>query len=123
MQGGRRPDGDHPISIAPARERVIVRTGDTILAESSNALVLREASYPAVFYIPREEVVMAELTPTATRTHCPYKGDASYFRARAGGATDIAWSYEDPFAAMAEIKGHIAFYPDRVDSIETAPLD
>lgn len=120
MQGGREPGPDHPITIEPSDDRVIVRVGDTILAESVNALVLREANYPPVLYIPREEVVMDLLEPTATSTHCPYKGDASYFDLR-GGRTDVAWSYEDPFDRMAVIRGHLAFYPDRVDAIETAP--
>lgn len=122
MQGGREPGPDHPITIEPSEERIIVRLGDTILAESSNALVLREASYPPVFYIPREEVVMDELVPTDTSTHCPYKGDASYFGVH-GGAKDVAWSYEDPFDRMEAIRGHLAFYPDRVEAIETAPKD
>jgi uncharacterized protein (DUF427 family) len=121
MQGGRPPSPDHPITIEPATERVIVRIGDNILAESSNALVLREAAYAPVFYIPREEIAMAELTASATTSHCPYKGDASYFSARDASRADIAWSYEDPFEAMAAIKDHLAFYPDRVDAIETAP--
>jgi uncharacterized protein (DUF427 family) len=120
MQGGREPGPDHPITIEPADELVTVRAGVTILAESANALVLREASYPPVLYIPREEVVMDALSPTATSTHCPYKGDASYFGVR-GGRQDVAWSYEDPFERMGAIRGHLAFYPDRVDAIETAP--
>jgi uncharacterized protein (DUF427 family) len=102
-------------------QRVIVRVGVTILAESVNALVLREASYPPVLYIPREEVAMDELVPTGTATHCPYKSDTSYFGVR-GGATDVAWPYEDLFDRMNAICGHLAFYPDRVDAIETAPL-
>ncbi len=121
MHGGKQPGPDHPISIEPASERVIVRVGDTILAESADALVLREADYPPVFYIPRDDVAMAELTNSATRTHCPYKGDAHYFTPREGGRADIAWSYVDPYEAMARIKGYLAFYPDRVDAIETVP--
>jgi uncharacterized protein (DUF427 family) len=117
MQGGKQPGPDHPISIEPAGEKVVVRIGDTILAESDNALILREASLPPVVYIPREGVAMDELSPSATRTHCPYKGDASYFSAR-HGAKDVAWSYEDPFDHMQAIRGHLAFYPDRVDAID-----
>lgn len=123
MQGGREPGPDRPITIEPADRRVIVRIGDTMLAESVNALLLREASYPPVLYIPREEVAMGELEASATSTHCPYKGDASYFSVADGGAKDVAWSYEDPFDRMAAIRGHLAFYPDRVDEIETAPRD
>lgn len=91
MQGGKEPGPDHPITIEPAGQRVTVRVGDTILVESVNALVLREASYPPVLYIPREEVAMDELVPTDTATHCPYKGDASYFGVR-GGTSDVACS-------------------------------
>jgi uncharacterized protein (DUF427 family) len=122
MQGGRQPGGDHPITIEPAHERVVVRIGNIILAESSNALILREAHYPPVLYIPREEILMDELVSTKTSTHCPYKGDASYFSVRDVGDREVAWSYEDPFPAMEAIRGHLAFYPDRVDAIETAPL-
>lgn len=121
MQGGKLPTPDHPITIERADRRIIVSIGDTILAESTNALVVREASLPAVYYIPRTEVVMHELTGSSTRTHCPYKGEASYFSARSGDRKDVAWSYEDPFDHMAVIKDHLAFYPDRVDAIETAP--
>ncbi len=120
MQGGREPGPDHPITIEPADKRVIVRVADTILAESVNALVLREANYPPVLYISREEVVMDLLEPTPTSTHCPFKGDASYFGVR-DGARDVAWSYEDPFDTMAVIGGYLAFYPDRMNAIETAP--
>lgn len=123
MQGGKQPGPDHPISVEPAEAEVVVRIGDTVLAKSGNALILREADLPPVFYIPRDEVAMTELSPSATRTHCPYKGNASYFSARDGGAKDIAWSYEDPFDHMLMIKGHLAFYPDRVDAIEIAPRD
>ncbi|QJU57157.1 DUF427 domain-containing protein [Sphingomonas sp. AP4-R1] len=123
MQGGTRPGPDHPISVEPAEEKVIVRIGDTVVAESRNALILREASLPPVFYIPRSEIAMEALTSSDTRTHCPYKGDASYFSAHDGAAKDVAWSYEDPFDHMSVIKGHLAFYPDRVDAIETAPRD
>jgi len=123
MQGGKQPGLDHPISVELAEEKIIVRIGDTILAESSNALILREASLPPVFYIPRDEVAMKELSPSATRTHCPYKGDASYFSAQDGAVKDVAWSYEEPFDHMLIIKGYLAFYPDRVDAIETAPRD
>ena len=117
MHGGRQPGPDHPITIVPADARVVVRLGDTILADSAGALELREASYPPVLYVPRADVAMARLTRSDTRTHCPYKGDASYFGV-AGGSKDVAWSYEDPFDQMAAIKDHLAFYPDRVDAIE-----
>ncbi|KAK0341927.1 hypothetical protein LTR94_024383 [Friedmanniomyces endolithicus] len=122
MQGGRQPGPDHPITVEPASKRVRIHLGDTVLADSTNALILREANLPAVIYIPRSEVAMRRLTPSATSTHCPYKGDASYFSVAPDGPKDVAWSYETPFDHMAIIKDHIAFYPERVDAIEASPL-
>jgi len=121
MQGGRIPGPDHPITVAPAGERVVVKLDDAVLADSRNALVLKEASLKPVYYIPRADVAMSELSPSDTSTHCPYKGDASYFSARSGAVRDVAWSYEDPFDHMLIIKGYLAFYPDRVDAIEATP--
>jgi uncharacterized protein (DUF427 family) len=121
MQGGRIPGPDHPITIAPAGERVVVKLDDVVLADSRNALVLKEASLKPVYYIPRADVAMSELSPSDTSTHCPNKGDASYFSGRSGAVRDVAWSYEDPFDHMLIIKGYLAFYPDRVDAIEATP--
>jgi len=118
MDGGKQPGPDQPISIELVSERVIVRIGNAVIADSSNALVLQEANYAPVFYIPREDVLMTELTLSSTSTHCPYKGNACYFTTRRDRATDIAWSYEDPFDATARIKGYVAFYANRVDEIE-----
>jgi uncharacterized protein (DUF427 family) len=114
------PGPDHPISIARNDRRVRVRFAGTVIADSTRALILQEASYPAVNYIPREDVDMARLTPSAHASHCPYKGDASYFSIAAGGrsAENAVWSYQQPYPAMAAIKDHVAFYPDRVDAIE-----
>ena len=115
------PGPDHPITITPHQGRVRVRVGGEVVADTTRALELREASYPPVLYIPREDARMAQMTRTARSTHCPYKGDASYYTITAGGRTaaDAVWSYEAPFPAMADITGHLAFYPDRVDGIET----
>ncbi|ATI79935.1 hypothetical protein A6768_07860 [Sphingobium yanoikuyae] len=121
MQGGKQPGPDHPITLEPTNSKVIVRIGSTIVAESSDALLLRETSHQPVFYIPRSDVMMDCLKRSATRTHCPYKGDASYFSVD-GGTKDIAWSYVDPFDHMNAIKAYLAFYPDRVDAIETVPM-
>jgi uncharacterized protein (DUF427 family) len=114
------PGPDHPITIARNAKRVRVRFAGKVIADTTRALRLQEASYPAVNYIPRADVDMAALTPTSHHTHCPYKGEASYFTIAAGGreADNAVWSYEQPFPAMAEIKEHLAFYPDRVDGIE-----
>lgn len=118
----RIPGPDHPISIEPYEGRVTVRAGGQVIAQSHRALLLREASYPPVFYLPRADAAMALLEPTDHHTTCPYKGVADYFTiAVEGGRRENAvWSYPQPFDAVAAIREHLAFYPDRVDSIETA---
>jgi uncharacterized protein (DUF427 family) len=90
------------------------------IADTTRALVLRETTYKPVFYIPREDADMAALERTSHSTHCPYKGDASYFSIRVGdrSSENAIWSYEQPFPAMTEIAGWLAFYPNRVDTIE-----
>ena len=114
------PGPDHPIAIARNAKRVRVRFAGQVIADTTRALSLREARYPAVNYIPRQDVDMSLLTRTRHASHCPYKGDASYFTiaARGRAAENAVWSYEQPYPAMAEIKQHLAFYPDRVDAIE-----
>lgn len=114
------PGPDHPISIAQNANRVVVTLGGEVIADTVDALVLREANYPPVFYIPRRDVAMNLVQRSDTTSYCPYKGDASYFSIPSGGArsADAIWSYEAPYEAVAEIKGHVAFYPDRVDAIE-----
>ena len=114
------PGPDHPISIVANPSRVVVLVGDKVIADTRSALTLREASYPAVQYIPRRDVDMAALIRSEHKTYCPYKGDASYYSIPAGGdrSVNAVWSYETPFAAMAQIKEYVAFYPDRVDEIK-----
>ena len=113
------PNPDHPITIEANPSRVVVKLGGKVIADTREALTLREAAYPAVQYIPRKDVDIAALTRTEHSTYCPYKGDASYYSIPSGGerSTNAVWSYEDPFDAMAPIKGYVAFYPDRVDEI------
>jgi len=113
------PGPDHPITIAPNPNRVRVSAGGVVIAETARALTLKEANYPAVQYLPREDTNMALLAQSQRTTHCAYKGDASYYSIRANGGTiaDAIWSYEKPFPAMTEIEGYLAFYPDKV-SIE-----
>jgi uncharacterized protein (DUF427 family) len=113
------PGLDHPIDIVPTKGRVIVKRGGVVIAESSRALTLKEASYPPVQYIPRADVRMDLLARSAHSTHCPYKGDAAYYHLE-GGDENTVWSYEVPYAAVEVIAGHIAFYPNKVDSIEIA---
>lgn len=113
------PGPDHPITIAPLGRRVTVTVAGQVVAESDRALLLKEASYPPVAYIPREDARMELLERSDHSTYCPYKGTASYYGIPSGGArsANAIWTYEEPFAAVSEIKDHLAFYPDRVDSI------
>jgi uncharacterized protein (DUF427 family) len=113
------PGPDHPISIEANPSRVVVTIGGKIIADTSNALTLRETTYPAVHYLPRRDVNMAALTRSEHTTYCPYKGDASYYSIPSGGdrSLNAVWTYEKPFEAMAQIKDYVAFYPDRVDEI------
>ena len=111
---------DHPITITPTTQRVVVTVGGRVVADTRAALTLQEASYPAVQYVPRADVDMTLLERTVHATYCPYKGDCAYYSVPAGGerAANAVWTYEQPYDAVAAIRGHVAFYPDRVDSIE-----
>jgi uncharacterized protein (DUF427 family) len=113
------PGPDHPISIEANPSRVTVRVGGRVIADTREALTLREASYPPVQYIPRRDVDMSALTRSSHTTYCPYKGDAAYYSIPVGGTRSInaVWTYETPFEATAQIKEYVAFYPDRVDEI------
>jgi len=115
----RQPGPDHPITISPAGGRVTVTVGGVRVADSIRAVTLKEATYPAVQYIPRADVDLSQLQRSSRRTYCPYKGDCTYYSIAAGGerSIDAVWSYETPHAAVAEIKEHMAFYPSRVDAI------
>jgi uncharacterized protein (DUF427 family) len=117
------PGPDHPISIAASSNRVRVLFDGQVVAETARALTLTEAGYAPVQYVPRADAAMALLTPTRHSTHCPYKGDASYFTIQVGGKTseNAVWSYEKPYPAVAAIEGYLAFYPKRVDAIEETP--
>jgi uncharacterized protein (DUF427 family) len=113
------PGPDHPISIDANPSRVVVTVGGRVIADTRDALTLREASYPPVQYIPRQDVDMTALTRSDHRTYCPYKGEASYYSIPAGGdrSLNAVWTYETPFEAMVQIRDYVAFYPDRVDEI------
>ena len=113
------PDSDHPISIERNPARVVVSVAGRVIADTRNALTLREADYSPVQYIPREHVDFTQLEKTNHATYCPYKGDCNYYSVPAGGEKSVnaVWTYEDPYPAVAQIKGHVAFYPDRVDEI------
>ncbi|MFL9881509.1 DUF427 domain-containing protein [Paraburkholderia agricolaris] len=117
------PGPDHPITVEPAQARVVVTVVGRVIADTRNALVLREASYPPVYYIPRNDVEMTLLERTDHATYCPYKGDCAYYSIPSGGERTVnaVWTYESPYAPVKEIAQHLAFYPNRVDSIEVQP--
>jgi uncharacterized protein (DUF427 family) len=112
------PDATHPITIRPTGSHVTVSVGGVKVAESDNALSLAEATYPVVQYIPIADVDQSLLVPTDSQTYCPYKGDASYYSVQTPDGrteTDLIWTYEQPYDAVAEIAGHVAFYANRAD--------
>jgi uncharacterized protein (DUF427 family) len=113
------PGPDHPITITPATGAVTVTVAGQVIASSSHALTLKEASYPPVQYLRRDDVDMTRFTRTDHTSYCPYKGVAVYFSIPSGGVKSVnaIWSYEEPHDAVAAIKNYLAFYPDRVDGL------
>jgi uncharacterized protein (DUF427 family) len=112
------PSAGHPITIEPTKGRVQVRVNGELVADTAAALVLQEATLPAVQYIPLADVVQQRLTRTDTGTYCPFKGDASYYSVTtSAGETveDAIWFYEQPYPAVAAIAGHVAFYPNKAE--------
>lgn len=111
------PTADHPITVEPTGKHVTVRVNGEVVADTRGALTLQESTYPAVLYIPLADVVSERLKPSDTETYCPFKGDASYYHVIAGGSTvdDAIWTYVEPYPAVAQIAGHVAFYPDKAD--------
>jgi uncharacterized protein (DUF427 family) len=118
----RLPGADHPITVELSHSRVVVSVAKIEIVNSRDALILREASYPPVLYIPRKDADMSRLERSDHSTYCPYKGDCSYYSIPLGGPKSVnaVWTYERPYAAVAEIQGHLAFYPDRIDSMNIA---
>jgi uncharacterized protein (DUF427 family) len=115
-----QPGPDHPITVTPTGKRVVVTIAGKVVADTENALSLKEATYPAVQYVPLADVDQTVLERTDTQTYCPYKGDAGYYSVVVGDqrVVDAIWEYQNPRDAVAQIKDHVAFYPDRVDSIQ-----
>ena len=112
------PSAGHPITIEPTKGRVQVRVNGELIADTTAALELQEATLPAVQYIPIGDVAQDKLTRTDTSTYCPFKGDASYYSVTtAAGQTvaDAIWTYEQPYPAVAAIAGHVAFYPNKAE--------
>jgi uncharacterized protein (DUF427 family) len=112
------PTEAHPITVTSTGKHVTVKVNGDVVADTDNALTLQESTYPAVQYIPLGDVVSARLRPSDTETYCPYKGEASYYHVvTTAGETveDAIWTYEQPYPAVGQIAGHVAFYPDKAD--------
>lgn len=116
----KTPGPDHPIAIEPAARRWRAKFAGHLIADSADALILREAGYPPRVYFPRANVSMDYLCRTEAATHCPYKGDAAYYTVLLDGqfAENAVWTYEQPYPAMAQIGERLAFYPDRIEVYE-----
>jgi uncharacterized protein (DUF427 family) len=118
------PGPKHPITVRSAGQRVVVRVGKQVIADSTSALALRESDYPVAFYIPREDVDMSLLQRSTAESYCPFKGDAAYYSIPSAGEAgiDAVWTYEEPYDAVTEIKDHLAFYTNRAATVEAFPL-
>jgi uncharacterized protein (DUF427 family) len=114
-----QPTAEHPITISPTDRHVTVRVNGEVVAETDAALTLQESTYPAVQYVPLADVVETALRRSDTTTYCPFKGEANYYHVTVGGDTvdDVIWFYEQPYAAVADIAGHVAFYADKADVV------
>ena len=116
----KTPGPEHPIDITPTKGRVTVNVNGIRIADTREALTLKEAAYLPVQYLPRKDVDMAQLQRTDHQTYCPYKGECAYYSIPAGGERSVnaVWSYEAPYVAVSAIREYLAFYPNRVDAIE-----
>jgi uncharacterized protein (DUF427 family) len=104
------------IAVHPAAGTWVVRAGGAVIGETSRALELVEAGRNPVVYFPKEDLAMAFLEKSETRSTCPLKGEATFWNivAQGGAIADAGWSYEEPKPLAAGIAGHISFYSDRV---------
>lgn len=112
-----KPGPDHPITIEPTADRVVVTAGGRTIADTTAALTLREADYPPVQYVPLADVDPAALERTDHASYCPYKGDASYYSVLTGEdrLENAVWEYRTPYEPVAQIEGHVAFYANKVE--------
>jgi uncharacterized protein (DUF427 family) len=114
------PNAEHPITIDANTVRVVARVGDTVIADSTATLTLRESRYAPVYYFPLNSVAPGTVRPSSTQTYCPYKGDASYYDVLLSNGevlSDAVWTYQTPYQAVAAIAGRVAFYTDRVQIV------
>ena len=113
----------HHISVMDANSHVVITLEGEVVADSMNVKLLKEGDLPPRYYIPQDDVRMDLLVPTQTSSHCPFKGDASYWSVQVDDKTheDIVWSYASPIPAVADIAGLLSFYNERVELTDTAP--
>jgi len=119
-----KPGAGHPITVEPAGARVVVRVAGRVIADSTSAMTLQEADYPPVHYVPRQDVDLSALQRSEHTSYCPFKGHAAYYSIPSAGERGLnaVWTYEQPYDAVPEIKDHLAFYVNRMDSVEELPL-
>jgi uncharacterized protein (DUF427 family) len=113
---GYKEHPEHRIATQPASERVQVKFNGELIADTREAIAMKEGEYPPVYYVPRKDVKMDRLVRTSHTTYCPFKGRASYY-SLASGPENAVWTYEQPYDEVAVIKDRLAFYPNKVDSI------
>ena len=113
---GYKQHPDHRITTDAVGVRVKVTFNGEVIADTRDAIALKEGDYPVVYYVPRKDVKMDRLARTSHTTYCPFKGHASYY-SLANGPQNAVWSYEQPYDEVAVIRDLLAFYPNKVDSI------
>jgi uncharacterized protein (DUF427 family) len=120
-QGYAEMSNDHPITISPVADRVVVRWRGRAIVDTTHALELKEARYPAVYYVPRGDADMSVFARSSHESTCPFKGRAKYFTLKSGADLDAnaVWTYETPISTVEAIKEYLAFYPDKVEITRT----
>jgi uncharacterized protein (DUF427 family) len=116
---GYKKNPQHRITTQPAALRVQVKFNGELIADTRDAVEMKEGDYPLVYYVPRKDVRMDRLVRSSHTTYCPFKGHASYY-SLAKGSENAVWSYETPYDEMLVIKDRLAFYPEKVDSISAS---
>ena len=117
--GGQTPvTAEHRVRTEPNHRRVRVFVGEQAIADSTHSLCLFETGHLPVYYFPRDDVRFDLLKPTRHTTHCPYKGDASYYSVVVNGRTveNAVWAYLEPIDSVPELADYVAFYWDRADA-------
>ena len=107
-------DYPRPPALEPCNCRVVVRCGDQLIADSTNAIRVLETASPPTVYIPPQDIDFAFLVDTPASSYCEWKGRANYYALAVGGR-EVAWEYRDPLSAFARIQNFLCFYPGRVE--------